>query len=279
MFGSILTAVTQPVASLVGAGIGAASSLIGGNQQNAANAREAAANRDFQAQQAAMQTQFQGAQTQAQMDFQADQTKQQMDFQERMRANQYQTTVADLKASGLNPMLAYAQGGAGNLSGAAGTGASASGASGSGAQAIMGNPLGAAGNSAKEAALAVAQYQNMRNTNVLLEEQAEKTQADRYLSIDQASNVRAQTARELAQMPGYGKFGALRDAQIDQLQTSSAQQAAQSRYTNELTALAKQGSAPSSQKPIYQDIKGLVHGAWDKFHNYPKATRPFGGMK
>ena len=230
--------ITQGLGSLLGAGIGAASSLIGGQAQNAANAQLAA---------------------------------NQMDFQERMRRTQYQTTVADLKAAGLNPMLAYTQGGAGTPQGAT---------------AQMGNPLGEAGNSAKEGALAVAQYDNMRNTNVLLEEQAEKTNADRHLSLDQAAYTRAQTAREIEQMPGYGKFGQLRDAQIGQLQTSSALQAAQTgqaaqqtRYTKELTDLAKTGSAPSSQKPIYQDVKGMIHNAWDKFHNYPKATKPFGGLK
>jgi hypothetical protein len=279
MLGGLLKAITSPVASLIGAGIGAASSLIGGNQQNAANAREAATNRQFQGDQSQASMDFQAGQSKQQMEFQSAQTKQQMEFQQAMRANQYQTTVADLKAAGLNPMLAYAQGGAGNLTGASGSGASGSGAAGSGAQANMGNPLGAAGNSAKEAALAVAQYANMRNQNILLEEQAEKTNADRHLSLDQAAYTRAQTAREIEQMPGYGKFGQLRDAQIRQLQTSSAQQAAQTSYTNELTSLAKTGSAPSSQKPIYQDVKGMIHNAWDKFHNYPKATRPFGGIK
>ena len=233
----------MPIGSIIGAGIGAGSSLIGGFMQNAANSRQAADNRQFQ----------------------AEQTAQQMEFQERMRRTQYQTAVADLKASGLNPMLAYSQGGAGTPSGA----------SAGGAQAIMGNPLGDAANSAKEGALAVQQYLNMRNQNVLTEEQAEKTNADRYLSLDQAAYTRAQTARELAQMPGYGKFGQLRDAQIDQLQTSSAQQGAQTRYTNELTALAKTGSAPSSTKPIYQDIKGMLHSQYDQYKRY----LPFGKMK
>ncbi len=41
----------------------------------------------------------------------------QMAFQERMRATQYQTTMSDMKKAGLNPILAYQQGGAGTPGG------------------------------------------------------------------------------------------------------------------------------------------------------------------
>jgi hypothetical protein len=64
----------------------------------------------------------QAQQAQIAQGFSAEQAQKQMDFQERMRATQYQTAVKDLQAAGLNPMLAYQQGGAGTPSGASAIG-------------------------------------------------------------------------------------------------------------------------------------------------------------
>lgn len=86
---------------------------------------------EFTAQQAEKANEFTHAENQAAMQFSAEQAQQQMAFQERMANTQWQRGVADMKAAGLNPALAYSQGGAVAPSGASASGSSGSGASGS----------------------------------------------------------------------------------------------------------------------------------------------------
>ena len=77
---------TGGLSSLVSGGLG----LIGGIMNNNANANQASVANQFSAQQA----------------------KDQMDFQKEMSNTSYQRGTADMEKAGLNPMLAYSQGGA-----------------------------------------------------------------------------------------------------------------------------------------------------------------------
>jgi len=111
----------------------------------------------------------------------AESAARQMDFQERMRETQYQTTVKDLMAAGLNPMLAYSQGGAGTPSGAAAVGQ----------QATLRNP-------AEGLAASAAQLGN-------IEADLELKTANTNESYMRADNISADTKLKLLQAPNVSQ--------------------------------------------------------------------------
>jgi len=229
------------VATLGAGALSGALSYLGGTEANSANALQAEYNRGFNAQEA----------------------QKNREFQERMRATQYQTTVADLKSAGLNPMLAYVQGGAGNVAGSAATGSM---------PAPMENVLGKVGNSAREGAMAVQQYENLKTQNFATEQQGEQAASQALLNKDQAAKTRMETISELLKQPGFNLSGEEKQALINSLNAAakqatnqSALSAAQTNQTNVLTDLAKQGIAPSSSKAIYNDLKRLGVEGYNKF--------------
>lgn len=141
MLGAILGAVGSLGSALLGHS--------GASAQNAANARQAQLNRDFQ---------------------------------ERMSSTAYQRAVKDMQSAGLNPALAYQQGGA-----SAPTGSTAH----------MENTLSQAAGSAQRAATVAQELQNMRDTGRSIRAQASKSEAE-------ANQIRLESAARLVEVQERG---------------------------------------------------------------------------
>ena len=207
---------------LVGAGLG----FLGGERANAANRDIASAANASSAEQAAKQ----------------------MEFQSRMRDTQYQTAVEDMKKAGLNPMLAYTQGGAGTPSGAMGQVSTAK----------MGNSVGSAlqgyqSLSMNNADLDLKKATTTGTTATTLKTEAEtiKTAADIGYILEN-TKLNQQTQLNLQK-------------QLEKLQQEILNLRATERYTTAATGKVgaetiniKENIAPSVDPYWYRDIKKYV---------------------
>lgn len=171
-------------------------------------------------------------QAQLNRDFNSAEAAKSREWQQNMRQTQYQTAVSDLKAAGLNPMLAYQQGGSGTP-----TGATASNQS----MPQIGNKMTAALNASAQA----AQIMNIKA-------QTEKTEADTAVSMATAKQVEAQTALTTSSTTNVQQQTTNLQVQIDQIKENIA-------YTREqrLTEVQKQGlvAAQAGLTAVQQQVE------------------------
>jgi hypothetical protein len=195
----------------------------------------------------------------------AEQARAQMDFQERMRATQYQTAVDDMKKAGLNPMLAYQQGGAGTPSGAMGQVSTAK----------IGNTLGSA----------VEGYRNMAMTNAELQQkdaltqntsaQTIKTEAD---TIQTAVNIGKLLEDTRVSTQTFKNLEVTFNKLLSEIALINAQKPlvqAQTGLAAEQTKNVEKNISPSTDPYWYRDFKRAV----GTIRNNPSLLIPFGGSK
>lgn len=158
----MLGAIASAAIPVMGQVAGSVMDFIGGSNMNKANAKQAQMNRDFQ---------------------------------ERMSSTSYQRAVADLKAAGLNPGLAYQQGGA---------------SSPTGSTAQMQNTLGAFKGTAKGAAETFNEVATAKANRAAIEAQTAKTQAE-------AGQIRLESAARLAAIESEIKLRSSTARRTDEL--------------------------------------------------------------
>lgn len=176
--------VLPALASVAGALIGKS----GAEETNTANANINSAQQAFNATQAEQTRTFNAAEAEKNRQYQTD-----------MRATQYQTSVTDLKAAGLNPMLAYTNGGAGNVSGSAASSSPTS----SGSMIRMENTA-QAGVQGAMAAAQIANVQSQTKVNEMTEQkiasEIPQTQANTGQIIQKTENMKSELVNIQAEL-------------------------------------------------------------------------------
>lgn len=190
---------------IIGAGISAIGSLAGGALSSAGTASQNQAN---------AATSWQMAQ------FNAQEAAKNRDFQERMSNTAYQRAMADMRAAGLNPILAYQQGGAGTPSGS-----SASGTAPHFENAMEG--LGRGATSASGAARNFYDLQQIKASTANTVTQADLNKANETLSGVNAAKAAQDTATSAAQQQKATAETALTMEQMENPKAARALMAAQ----------------------------------------------------
>lgn len=126
----------------------------------------------------------------------------QMDFQREMRATRYQTTMADMKAAGLNPILAYQQGGGPVPSGSSYTPV---------------NIGGAAATGLSQASGAIAAQATAATGRKEARTRAGKLSLEERIGEETVRNLNARTTREYADAHNSSALAQLHGRQLDKV--------------------------------------------------------------
>ena len=229
--------------ALIAAGAQIVGGLIGAHGQqktNTANAQQVADTNQFNAQQAQAQR----------------------DWQERMSNTQYQRAVDDMRAAGLNPALAYQQGGAGTPSGSTASGQVAR-------LENPGAPLGEAASGAIQSAISA--YNGVQDAK-LKQASAANQQAMAYSNAMEGSLK----ALENARLSGDDIQEALKKtifAQLKQIQTNATEGMARAGMENAIATESGTRSRLNTQNFTHEGFNKYVQPWINDAHGVARVWR------
>lgn len=208
--------------------------------------------------------------TQAQAD--ANQTnmdiaQNQMNYQTSMSNTSYQRAVKDMEAAGLNPMLAYTQGGASTPTGAT----------------TQVQPTFKPENAtnAIQGAQTLLQAQNTAADVQLKNNQAMQSASQIDVNASQAAKNKADAAQTMSQTYNPNQFGRLIDHQIENYKASSQNAIASAGLSNVTAKNSADLLAPSADPYWYRDAKRVSTSAYQGFRDlkpgsYQLFSKPLG---
>lgn len=185
----------------------------------------------------------------------AAQAQRQMDFQNEQTSTSWQRGVADMQAAGLNPSMAYGQGGAG---------------SGSGAMATMGNALGAGANSALSSLQTIAGITGVMSGAENQTAQADYTRSNTALQVLRGDEIQSAVQRNMATA---GQAKALTQSALAKLKGDLAESDVAEGTVGSRIARAKGEAASSQSEAVLRGLQIPRAKNWADQENTPWKRR------
>lgn len=234
--------VIPAVASIIGAGVGRKgqddandANIEMQRETNQFNADQAALGRDWGHNEAILAREFNSAEAAKNRDFQAGMFQSAQDYNTTMANTAYQRAVGDMRAAGLNPMLAYSQGGAPAPTMSAPSGSAASGPQANGATASTANSvrLQSSAIAGLNSAAASLQLSNLAKQGENIDADTKVKEATAHRESNSAVQIAAETEATVT-----GRIPKLRE-EIKNIQADTVNKDAQGTLIDVQTRLAK----------------------------------------